>query len=95
MANQISQAGNSNSVSNNTTKKGSYHQVGDQYFYVEISLYNQIEGQKPLYVPFFYVDSLKIHESIFNWITKGEIVFNSDFEISTFPSNSNCCLRLI
>jgi hypothetical protein len=63
------------------TNKGIYHQIRDQFFYVEISLYNQIEGEIPLYVPFFFVDSLRIHESIFNWITKGEIVFNSDFEI--------------
>jgi hypothetical protein len=62
-------------------KRGSYHQIRDQYYYIEISLYNQIEGQEPLYVPFFFVDSITIHESLYNWITKGEIVFNSDFEI--------------
>jgi hypothetical protein len=62
-------------------KKGTYHQIRDQFYYIEIALYNQIDKQQPLYVPFFYVDSLKIHESIYNFITKGEIVFNSDFEI--------------
>jgi len=66
---------------NNTDQKGTYHQVRDQYYYIEISLYNQIEGQKPLNVPFFFVDSLKIHEGLSTWITKAEIVFNSDFEI--------------
>ena len=63
------------------TSKGTYHQIRDQFYYIEIALYNQIQNQKPLYVPFFYVDSLKISESIFNFATKGEIVFNSDFEI--------------
>ena len=72
---------NDQSVSNTQKSKGSYHQIRDQFYYVEISMYNQIEGQEPLYVPFFFVNSLTIHESLYSWITKGEIVFNSDFEI--------------
>jgi hypothetical protein len=68
-------------MANSTTKKGTYHQIRDQFFYIEISMYNQIDGQEPLNVPFFFVDSLKINESLHSWITKGEIVFNSDFEI--------------
>jgi hypothetical protein len=80
-------------MSDISTKRGTYHQIRDQFYYIEITLYNQIENQKPLYVPYFYVDSLKIHESIYNFITKGEIVFNTDFEIfargaqSSNPSN--------
>jgi len=82
-----------------TKKKGSYHQIRDQYHYIEISMYNQIDNQPPLNVPFFLVDSLKIHESIYNWSVKGEIVFNTDFEIfsrgalatgtNTFNSDKN------
>jgi hypothetical protein len=68
-------------MSDINTKRGTYHQIRDQFYYFEITLYNQIKDQKPLYVPFFYVDSIKLHESIYNFITKGEIVFNSDFEI--------------
>jgi hypothetical protein len=68
-------------TTNNADQKGTYHQIRDQYYYVEISMYNQIEKQKPLNVPFFFVDSLKIHEGLHTWITKAEIVFNSDFEI--------------
>lgn len=68
-------------TTNSTDKKGTYHQIRDQYFYIEISMYNQIDKQKPLYVPFFFVDSIKIHEGLHNWITKAEIVFNADFEI--------------
>lgn len=63
------------------TKKGSYQQIRDQYYYIEISLYSQIEGQETLYVPFFYVESLKIHECLYEYITKAEIVFISDFEL--------------
>lgn len=69
---------------NNPTQKniGSYYQgPNNTFYYVEISLYNQIEGQQPLNVPFFLVESLTIHESLQNWATKAEIVFNTDFEI--------------
>lgn len=72
-----------------STKKGTYHQVRDQLFYIEISLWNQIDGQQPLHVPMFFVDSLKIHESIFHWYTRGEIVFNSDFEVFSRGSLAN------
>jgi hypothetical protein len=67
---------------NNTKQKGHYFQgPNNVWFYAEISMYNQIEGQEPLYVDFFLVESFTIHESLFNWITKAEIVFNNDFEV--------------
>jgi hypothetical protein len=63
-------------------KNGSYYQgPNNQFYYIEITLYNQIQGQLPLNVPFFLVESLTIHESLFNWAVKGEIVFNTDFEV--------------
>jgi hypothetical protein len=61
--------------------KGSVHQIRDQNYYIEISLYNQIDGEKPLNLPFFFVDSLMITESLQNFYTRGEIVFNDPFEI--------------
>lgn len=65
-----------------SNKKGSYYQgPNNQFYYIEVILYNQIDGQEPLYVPFFLIESLTIHESLFNWATRGEIVFNNDFEI--------------
>jgi hypothetical protein len=68
--------------SSSTRKNGSYYQgPNNQFYYIEISLFNQIEGQKPLYVPFFLVESMTIHESLFSWVTKAEIVFNTDFEV--------------
>jgi hypothetical protein len=66
----------------NNTKRGSYYQgPNNQFYYIEVVLYNQIEGQKPMYVPFILVESLTIHESLFGWATRGEIVFNNDFEV--------------
>lgn len=69
---------------NKDTKKnlGSFYQgPNNQFYYTEIVLYNNIEGQQPLVVPFFLVESLTIHESLYNWATRGEIVFNTDFEV--------------
>ena len=57
------------------------HQIRDQYFYIEIFLYNQIEGAKPLALPFLFVDSFSIQESLKNWITEGWIIINDDFEV--------------
>jgi hypothetical protein len=82
-----------NSLGNTSKQKGTLHQIRDQFYYIEIAMYNQIEGQKPLYVPFFFVDSISIHESIYNFITKGEIVLNTDFEIFTRGSQGNNAVK--
>jgi len=69
-------------IKSDSIKNGSYYQgPNNQFYYIEIILYNNIEGQNPLYVPFFLVESLTIHESMSNWATRGEIVFNTDFEV--------------
>jgi hypothetical protein len=57
------------------------HQIRDQFFYIEIWLYNQLEGEKPFPVPFMFVDSLAIEENLRDWNVKGWIVFNNFFEI--------------
>ena len=62
-------------------KLGYIHQIRDQKYYIEILMYNQIEGEKPLSVPFFFIDSLMIEESLQNWPTTGYIVLNTSFEI--------------
>lgn len=62
-------------------KLGYIHQIRDQKYYIEILMYNQIDGEKPLSVPFFFVDSLMIEESLQNWPTSGYIVLNTSFEI--------------
>jgi hypothetical protein len=57
------------------------HQIRDQYYHIEIWLYNQIEGQEPFLVPFFFVNSLAIEETLMNWPTKGWIVLKNDYEM--------------
>jgi hypothetical protein len=70
-------------------KNGYIHQLRDQSYYIEILLYNQIEGEQPLSVPFFYVDSLAINESLQQWPTSGFIVFNTPFEIFSRGNPTN------
>lgn len=62
-------------------KRKFIHQIRDQYYYIEIWLYNQIDGQKPFAVPFIFVNSLAIEETLMDWVVKGWIVFNNSFEI--------------
>ena len=63
-------------------KKGSYFQgPNNVFYYIEIILYNKINNRPPTYIPFYFVDILNIYETIFSWVTKGEITFTSEFEI--------------
>jgi hypothetical protein len=72
----------SESLTTSVNQKGHYFQgPSNIWYYVEISMYNQLQGQTPLYIPFFLVESFTIHETLFDWVTKAEIVFNNDFEI--------------
>lgn len=65
-----------------TTKKGSYFQgPSNVFYYIEIIIYNKINNQLPTYVPFYFVDALNIHESIYQWYTKAEIIFTTEFEV--------------
>lgn len=63
-------------------------QIRDQSYYIEIYLYNQLEGYPPVKVPFLFVNSFSINESLIDWITKGWIILRSDFEIFERGSNS-------
>lgn len=57
------------------------HQIRDQYYHIEIWLYNQIEGEEPFQVSFSYVDSLAIEEALINWPVKGWIVLKNYYEM--------------
>jgi hypothetical protein len=57
------------------------HQIRDQHYFIEIWMYNQIDGQDAFPLPFIFIDSLVIEETILNWVTKGEIIINNDFEV--------------
>lgn len=72
---------------------GSIHQIRDQQFYVEILLYNQLPGENALNIPFFFVDSLVINESLQNCFTTAEITFNSDFELLSRGSPNDITLE--
>ena len=64
------------------------HQIRDQFYYIEIWLYNQIEGQVPFPVPFYFVNSLALEETLMDWFVKGWIVFNNNFEILERGANA-------
>jgi hypothetical protein len=72
-------------------RSGFVHQIGYRWFYIEVFLYNQLDGYKPFPIPFLFIDSFSIEETLLNWITKGWIVLNTDFEILErgAPSVSN------
>ena len=70
-------------VSVDLSKKGSVQQIGQQQYYIEIAMYSSIDGEKPFYVPFIMVDSLEINESLHNWVTKGRLTLNTQFECIT------------
>ena len=72
----------------NSSKNGFIHQIRDQLYYIEIWLYNQISGQKKFSVPFYFINSLAIEETIFDFNVRGWIVFNTDFEILERGSTS-------
>ena len=57
------------------------HQIRDQYYHIELWFYNQIKDQKPFMLPFMFVHSLAIEESILDFPIKGWMVIKSDHEI--------------
>jgi hypothetical protein len=85
---------NANTTSNGTITTDQYAvKIRDQYFHIEIFLYNQIDGYKPLNLPFIFVNSFSLNESLLNWITNGWIILSSDFEVlerggSSVPGNN-------
>jgi hypothetical protein len=76
-------------VSADLSKKGSVQQIGQQDYYIEVVMYSSIDGEEPFYVPFLMIDSLEINESIHNWITKGQITLNTQFECISRGSPNN------
>jgi hypothetical protein len=68
------------SLVNDSKKAGFIHQIRDQLYYIEIYMYNQLEDQKPVAVPFLLVHSLAFEESLSDWNVKGWIVFDDKHE---------------
>jgi hypothetical protein len=69
--------------------KGFLHQIGDQQYYIEIYLYNQLPDTEPLAVRFFFIDTLCIEESLMDWAVKGFLILNNDFETFERKSKEN------
>ena len=55
--------------------------IGNQPFYVEVYMYNQLPNFKPFAIPMFFIESLVIEETFDNWNTKGNLVLTNDFEL--------------
>lgn len=55
--------------------------IRDEYFHIEIFLYNQLDGRKAVNLPFSFVDSFSITESLLTYNTNGWIIINTDFEV--------------
>ena len=68
------------------TKKHFLHQIGDQQYYIEIYLYNQLQDTEPFPIQYFFIDTLCIEENLMDWPVKGYIILNNDFE--TFEKKS-------
>lgn len=68
------------SLVSDSKKAGFIHQIRDQLYYIEIMMYNQLEDQKPVPIPFVLVHSLAFEESLSEWNVKGWIVFDDKLE---------------
>lgn len=81
------------SLISDSNKAGFIHQIRDQLYYIEIMMYNQLEDQKPVPIPFVLVHSLAFEESLSEWNVKGWIVFDDKLETlsrgSVTESNQN------
>lgn len=55
--------------------------IRDEYFHIEIFLYNELEDREPVPLPFSFVDSFSITESLLTWNTTGWIIINTPFEV--------------
>jgi len=77
-------------IVNSQKDESKLHSIDDQVYYFEVWIYNQIVGQDPFQVPYLFIDSLSIEESIEDFNTSGWIVLNNDYEILErfFPNTS-------
>lgn len=57
------------------------YQIGQDFFWVEIWLYNFLPGYDPLQIPFLFVNQIAIEETLATWVTSGFIVLENDYEL--------------
>jgi hypothetical protein len=67
-------------------------QIGNQLFYIETWMDNQLDNFKPIKIPFFFIEELVIEETLESWNTKGYVVLVNDFEFferGSYPLSTN------
>lgn len=57
------------------------HQIRDQFYHIEIWLYNQLPEYKPFLIRFNHIQELVLEETLTDWPTKGSITLKNDFEM--------------
>jgi hypothetical protein len=57
------------------------HQIRDQLFYIQIYMYNQLDGYPPFPVPYQFVHTIALEEKLMDWFVKGWIILQNDFEM--------------
>jgi len=63
-----------NSVIN---KERFINQIGADYFWVEVWMYNMLPNYQPWPVPCMFIDQLSIEETLYDWSTEGYIVIEN------------------
>jgi hypothetical protein len=56
-------------------------QLRDQKFFIETYIYNQVDGFKPFPIPVYFIEELEIEESLDNWVSKGFLTLNTEYEM--------------
>lgn len=76
------------SLTNNKTAKSRFvYQIGQDFFHIEIWLYNFLSGFAPVQLPFNFIEELNIEETLYDWNTKGSLVLRNDQEMWERGSN--------
>ena len=55
--------------------------IRDQKFYVEMWMYNQLDGFKPIPIHTYFIEKLVIDEKLDLWNTSGYVILSNHFEI--------------
>lgn len=71
-------------MATNTAKQADsrfVYQIGQDYFWIELWLYNFLSHYPPVQIPFFFVNQLVIEEILADWNVTGYLVLENDYEM--------------
>lgn len=69
-------------LTNNPKSKNRFlYQIGQDFFHIEIWIYNFLPGSSPVQIPFAFVQELNIEETLYDWNTKGYLILKNDTEM--------------